>query len=69
MMGSVVSKTVSDAVAALDVKDSAVKHQFVTSVSETDGKIAVTRAAITTDDLAQGTDVLVFDCGSSSVNV
>ena len=64
-----VSKTVSDAVAALDVKDSAVKHQFVTSVSETDGKIAVTRAAITTDDLAQGTDVLVFDCGSSSVNV
>lgn len=62
-----VSKAVSDAVAALDVEDSAVEHQFVTSVSETDGKIAVTRAAITTDDLAQGTDVLVFDCGTSVV--
>lgn len=64
-----VSKAVSDAVAALDVEDTAVAHQFVTSVSETDGKIAVTRAAITTDDIAQGTDVLIFDCGSSSVNV
>ena len=64
-----VSKAVSDAVAALDVEDTAVAHQFVTSVSETDGKIAVTRAAITTDDLTQGADVLIFDCGSSSVNV
>lgn len=62
-----VSKTVSDAVAALDVEDTAVEHQFVTAVSETDGKIVVSRSAITTDDLEQGTLVWVFDCGNSSV--
>lgn len=61
-----VSKAVSDAVAALDVEDTAVAHQFVTAVSETDGKIAVTRAQLTTDDIAAGTEVWIFDCGDSS---
>lgn len=64
-----VSKAVSDAVAGLKFEDTALEHQFVTSVSETDGKIEVNRAPITTDDIAQGTDVLVFDCGSSTINV
>lgn len=62
-----VAKAVSDAVAALDVEDTAVAHQVVTAVSETDGKIAVTRAQLTTDDIAAGTEVWVFDCGSSAV--
>lgn len=52
---------------ALDVEDTAVAGQFVTRVSETDGKIAVERAAITTDHLTQGTKTLVFDCGSSAI--
>lgn len=64
-----VAKAVSDAVGALDVEDAAVEHQVVTAVSETDGKIAVTRAQLSTDDIAAGTEVWVFDCGSSSVNV
>lgn len=52
---------------ALDVEDTAVAGQFVTRVSETDGKIAVERAAITTDHLTQGAKTLVFDCGSSAI--
>ena len=62
-----VAKAVSDAVAALDVEDAAVAHQVVTAVSETDGKIAVTRAQLTTDDIAAGTEVWIFDCGDSSI--
>lgn len=62
-----ISKTVSDAVAALDVEDAAVAHQVVTAVSETDGKIAVTRAQLSTDDITAGTEVWIFDCGNSSV--
>jgi len=38
-------------IAALDVTDTAVDGQFVSSVSETDGKIAVTRRALTGNDL------------------
>lgn len=62
-----VSKAVSDAIATLDVEDAAVDHQVVTAVSETDGKIAVTRAQLSTDDITAGTEVWIFDCGSSSV--
>ena len=62
-----VAKAVSDAVSALDVEDAAVAHQVVTAVSETDGKIAVTRAQLTTDDIAAGTEVWIFDCGTSAV--
>lgn len=64
-----VAKAVSDGIATLDVDDAAVAHQVVTAVSETDGKIAVTRAQLTTDDIAAGTEVWVFDCGTSSTNV
>lgn len=78
-------KTVTDAIGALDKADTAVAKQFVTSVSETDGIITVNRAqpvasdisglaAIATSgnvkDLVQTTgDVLVFNCGSSTVNI
>ena len=64
-----VAKAISDGIAALDVEDAAVKHQVVTAVSETDGKIAVTRAQLTTDDIAAGTEVWVFDCGTSATNI
>jgi len=38
-------------IAGLDVTDTAVSKQFVTAVSETDGKITVSRRALTGDDL------------------
>lgn len=41
-------KTVTNAIEALDVTDTAVADNFVTAVSEADGKISVSRAAITT---------------------
>ena len=42
-----------EAIAALDVSDSAVATQFVTAVSETDGKIAVSRRALEADDIPE----------------
>ena len=42
-----------DAIAALDVSDSAVATQFVTAVSETDGKIAVSRRALEANDIPE----------------
>lgn len=77
--------TVSEAINKLDYTDNAVTHKFVTSVKETDGIIAVTRAQPTIDDISGAAkiaktgnvndliqtagDVLVFDCGSSSKNI
>ena len=45
--GGSVSTQISNAIGELDVTDTAVENQFVTEVSETDGKIAVKRAALT----------------------
>lgn len=45
--GGSVSTQIANAIGALDVTDTAVENQFVTEVSETDGKIAVKRAALT----------------------
>ena len=42
-----VSKKIKDAIGGLDVSDTAVANQFVTAVSETDGKIKVSRATPT----------------------
>lgn len=51
---------INTAVKALDVTDAAVAKSFVTKVSETDGKIAVERGAITSSDktvvIGDGTD-------------
>lgn len=52
---------------ALDVEDTAVEGQFVTRVSETNGKIAVERTAMTTDLISQGTKTLVWDCGGATI--
>ena len=45
--GGSVSTQITAAIDKLDVTDTAVENQFVTEVSETDGKIAVKRAALT----------------------
>lgn len=49
-------KYTDDAILALDVADSAEDHKFVTAVSETDGKITVTRAALLSDDIPELSD-------------
>lgn len=51
LAGKATPTDITDAIGALDVVDSAVTNQFVTSVSETDGKIAVTRKALTAADI------------------
>lgn len=45
--GGSVSTQITAAIEKLDVTDTAVENRFVTEVSETDGKIAVKRAALT----------------------
>lgn len=55
-----VAKSIKDAVEALDASDTAVAKSFVTSVSETDGKITVSRGAVASADktvtLSDGSD-------------
>lgn len=66
--------SITSRIAALDVADAPVAKNFVTAVSETDGKISVQRAAVadialsgSVNDLVQPSNViLVFDCGTSS---
>ena len=66
--------SITSRIAALDVADAPVAKNFVTAVSETDGKISVQRAAVadialsgSVNDLVQPANViLVFDCGTSS---
>lgn len=49
--GTPVATQIQTAIQALDKADSAVAKQFVTAVSETDGVIAVTRAALQATDI------------------
>ena len=66
--------SITSRIQALDVTDTPVAKNFVTAVSETDGKISVQRAAVadialsgSVNDLVQPANViLVFDCGTSS---
>ena len=96
--GTPVATQIQTAIQALDKADSAVANQFVTSVSETDGVVAVTRARpqitdvqnlqstldnkVDTSSLADIAttgnvndliqtpgDWIVFNCGSSTVNI
>lgn len=50
------AKTADDAIKALDVTDTAVVGQYVSSVSETDGKITVTRADLPTLSVKTGSE-------------
>lgn len=96
--GTPVATQIQTAIQALDKADSAVTNQFVTSVSETDGVVTVTRARpqiadvqnlqstlnnkVNTSSLADiattgnvndliqtSGDWIVFNCGSSTVNI
>ena len=50
------TKTADDAIKALDVEDTAVAGQYVSAVSETDGKITVTRADLPTLSVKTGSE-------------
>lgn len=50
------AKTADDAIKALDVEDTAVVGQYVSAVSETDGKITVTRADLPTLSVKAGSE-------------
>lgn len=50
------AKTADDAIKALDVTDAAVAGQYVSAVSETDGKITVTRADLPTLSVKTGSE-------------
>lgn len=50
------AKTADDAIKALDVTDNAVAGQYVSAVSETDGKITVTRADLPTLSVKTGSE-------------
>lgn len=50
------TKTTDDAIKALDVEDTAVVGQYVSAVSETDGKITVTRADLPTLSVKTGSE-------------
>lgn len=56
-----VSKKITDAIADLDVTDTAKTGEFVTAVSETDGKISVTRAALKASDIPDITTAKLTD--------
>ena len=51
--GKAVESDITDAIAALDVEDSAVEGQVVSAVAETDGKITVTRRALVANDIPE----------------
>lgn len=56
-----VSKKITDAIADLDVADTAKTGEFVTAVSETDGKISVSRAALKASDIPNLTTAKLTD--------
>ena len=65
-----VANKIKTVIEGLDKADTAVEGQFVTSVSEENGVITVARGAVNVKDLEQTADTyVVFDCGSSSINV
>lgn len=69
VVGSV-ANSIKTAIEGLDKADTAVAGQFVTAVSEDNGVITVSRGAVNVKDLEQTADTyVVFDCGSSSVNI
>lgn len=53
VLNTTVNNMIDSKVNALDVEDTAVADQFVTSVSQVDGKVVVTRAAIHFDQIVQ----------------
>lgn len=60
--------TVTNAIGALDFDDTAVAHEFITEVNETDGVISVQRAALVADDIPNLTASKITDLGTTITN-
>ena len=60
--------TVTNAIGALDFDDTAVAHQFITEVNETNGVISVQRAALVADDIPELTASKITDLGTTITN-
>ena len=60
-LSGAVDASIAAAVEALDVDDEAVTSQYVTGVSEADGKITVTRGTIALSDLTDSADIVTQD--------
>lgn len=60
---------VTDAINALDVADAAVANQYVSQVVQTDGKIAVTRAALPVTSVTEGSANGTIAVNGADVNV
>ena len=60
--------TVTTAIGALDFDDTAVAHQFITEVNETNGVISVQRAALVADDIPNLTASKITDLGTTITN-
>ena len=69
-MREVAAAEAKSAVEALDVDDTAVAGQFVTAVAQENGAVKISRAAVNIKNLAQDTNsYVVFDCGTSEINI
>lgn len=68
-LNTTVNNMIDSKINKLDVTDTAVDGQFVTAVSQEDGKVVVTRAAIKLSEITQeaGDDQVIWDCGSASI--
>ena len=60
--------TVTNAIGALDFDDTAVAHQFITEVNETNGVVSVQRAALVADDIPNLTASKITDLGTTITN-
>lgn len=64
--GGSVAEQIKAEIEKLDVEDEAVEHQFVTKVSEEDGKISVERAALIAEDIPNLTLEKITDAGTAA---
>lgn len=61
-----VKGSITGSIEDLDYEDTEVAHQFVTAVSEEDGVISVSRAALTADDIPTLTMTKISDAGTAA---
>lgn len=67
--GTAADEKISSAIGALDVEDSAVEDQYVSQVTEADGKITVTRAELPVKSVTEGSANGTIAVNGSDVNV
>ena len=64
--GGSVAEQIKTEIEKLDVEDKIIEHQFITKVSEENGKISVERAALVVDDIPNLTLEKITDAGTAA---